>query len=103
MNGLAVSYSKVGQHQEATNLYKQTLELRKRVLGDEHPDTLRSMINLARSYSNLGLDQEAMTLEKQAVEGQQRIWGKAHRSTLSSARKLARISVGGQSSHKNGA
>ena len=40
MNGLAVSYLHLGKDQEAMHLYKQTLELRKRVLGDEHPGTL---------------------------------------------------------------
>ena len=82
-------------------LYKQTLELRKRVLGDEHPDTLRSMNNLARFYSKLGQHQEAMQLDKQTVEAQQRILGPAHPSTLSSARKLARISASEQTSQKN--
>jgi len=41
-------------------LDKQTLELRKRILGDEHPATLRSMNGLATSYSYLDQYQEAM-------------------------------------------
>lgn len=83
------------------HIYKQTLELRKRVWGDEHPDTLRSMNNLARLYSKFGRHQEAMQLDKQTVEAKHAVWGRAHPSSLSSARKLARISASGQTSQKN--
>ena len=40
MNILAASYSIFGQDHEAVQLFEQTTEVRKRVLGDEHPDTL---------------------------------------------------------------
>lgn len=43
MKNPAISYSKVGRDQEAMSLYKQTLEFQKHRLGDEYPDTLRSM------------------------------------------------------------
>ena len=53
MTGLALLYSKVGQDVRATYLNGQTLRLQKRILGDEHPDTLQSMNRLAISYSNI--------------------------------------------------
>ena len=47
----------------------QTIELQKRILGDEHPDTLRFMNGLAKSYFNLDQYQEnAMQLGNQVVE-----------------------------------
>lgn len=35
----ALSYSNLGRNQVALDLYEQTLDLRKRLLGDEHPNT----------------------------------------------------------------
>ena len=43
MNDLAGSYSILGQDKEAMRLREQTLELRKRILGNEYPNTLESM------------------------------------------------------------
>lgn len=57
------------------------LDLQKRVIGDEHPDTLLSMSNLAASYSRLGQFQKAMDLHKQTLELQRHIGGLASRHT----------------------
>ncbi|KAI2602274.1 P-loop containing nucleoside triphosphate hydrolase protein [Hypoxylon sp. NC1633] len=40
---VAESYSQLSKYKEAEQMYRQTLELRERVLGREHPDTLGSM------------------------------------------------------------
>jgi hypothetical protein len=39
------------------------LEIRKRVLGDEHPDTLTAIANLALTYGDQGRLKEAEELE----------------------------------------
>ena len=39
-----------GKYAQAEALYSQTLEIQRRVLGPEHPDTLMSMNNLAIVY-----------------------------------------------------
>lgn len=74
------------------NLREKTLEMQKRILGDEHPDTLWSRNNLVKSYYYLGQHKKARQLGKQAVEAQQRILGPDHLDTLSSARLVTRIS-----------
>ena len=51
-------------------LREQTLELRKRILGNEHP---RSMNDLARSYSILDQDKEAKQLREQTLKLRKRI------------------------------
>ena len=38
MQGLAVSYSYLGRHQEALEMREKTLEFRRRVLPENHPD-----------------------------------------------------------------
>jgi tetratricopeptide (TPR) repeat protein len=43
----AIVFREHGKFAEAQELSEQTLEIRRRVLGPEHPDTLKSMNNLA--------------------------------------------------------
>ena len=38
MNNLANSYSDLGRHQEAVEMQEKTLEFRRRVLPENHPD-----------------------------------------------------------------
>ena len=73
-------------------LYKQTLELRKRILGEEHPGTLRAMNNLVVSYTNLGRHQETVQLGKQAVEARRHVLGPDHYDTIYSEQQLAMFS-----------
>ena len=51
MNNLANVYDVQGKYAQAETLDSQTLEIQRRVLGPEHPDTLRSMNNLAIVYN----------------------------------------------------
>ena len=46
----------------AESLEAQVMKTRKRVLGEEHPDTLASMGNLASTYQNQGRWKEAEKL-----------------------------------------
>ena len=54
----------------------------KRILGEEHPDTLVSMNNLASSYSDLGRRTEALGLGEKVLEMSKRILGEEHPDTL---------------------
>jgi hypothetical protein len=47
MNNLALVLSYQGKYEQAEEVQRQVLELRKTVLGKEHPDTLTNMNNLA--------------------------------------------------------
>ena len=38
MHNLAVSYSYLGRHEEALEMQEKTLEFRRRVLPENHPD-----------------------------------------------------------------
>ncbi len=47
INALAELFRNKGEYDRALPLYEECLAKRKRVLGDEHPDTLSSLNNLA--------------------------------------------------------
>ena len=49
------------------------METRKRVLGQEHPDTLTSMANLTSTYGYQGRWKEAEELQVQVVEARKRV------------------------------
>jgi hypothetical protein len=65
------------------------MQTRKRVLSDEHPDTLISINNLASTYSNQGRWKEAEELQVQVMETRKRVLGDEHPSTLTSMNNLA--------------
>jgi len=62
MNNLALVYKAQGRYDEAEPLFLDALEIRKRILGEEHPHTLNSMNNLAVLYRNQGRYEEARPL-----------------------------------------
>ena len=66
------------------------MEMRKKVLGDEHPDTLSSMGNLASTYSDQKRQNEAEQLEIQVMEIRKKLLGPEHPQTLRSMGTLAR-------------
>ena len=83
MDGVASAYYGQGKYAQAEALYSQTLEIRRRVLGPEHPDTLNSMNNLAsEGYIPQGKYAQAETLLSQALEILRRVSGPERPDTL---------------------
>jgi hypothetical protein len=67
----------------------QVIETRKRVLREEHLDTLTSIDNLALTYRNQGRWKEAKELFVQVIETRKRVLREEHPSTLTSMANLA--------------
>jgi len=91
MYNLANLYQGQGRYDEAESLHLQTLELRKRVLGEEHPDTLMSADNLAMIYGAQGRYDEAEPLNLEALEIFKRVLGEEHPHTVASMNNLAEL------------
>ncbi|EXA53638.1 hypothetical protein FOVG_01376 [Fusarium oxysporum f. sp. pisi HDV247] len=53
-----------GRYEGAAKLYRETLEVKEKVLGKEHPDTLSSMNNLALVLDSMGKYEEALNHEQ---------------------------------------
>ena len=62
------------------------VELHKRELDEDHPETLKSMHNLAIGYSETGRWTEALELTEQLVELRKNELGEHHPETLASCR-----------------
>ncbi|KAL3456402.1 hypothetical protein BJX64DRAFT_41730 [Aspergillus heterothallicus] len=89
MADLAFTYWGQGRWKEAKELGVQVLEINKRVLGPEHPNTLTSMANLASIYLDQGQWEEAKELGVQVLEIRKRVLGPEHPKTLTSMNNLA--------------
>jgi tetratricopeptide (TPR) repeat protein len=61
---LGACYADTGQPQKAAALHEYTLKARLRLLGREHPDTMRSRHALAVTYAALGRYDEAIHLHE---------------------------------------
>ena len=65
------------------------IEKMKQTLGEEHPDTLISMLYLASTYRRQGQWKEAEALEVVVVEKRKQALGDEHPDTLKSIDNLA--------------
>ena len=69
----------------ALELLEEVLKVRRRMLGNEHPETLDSITNLALNYMEVGryeaalpLSEEAVALTRGTLAGPDRVEGTAH-------------------------
>ncbi|XTI89188.1 Tetratricopeptide repeat-domain-containing protein [Cenococcum geophilum] len=93
MNNLAVVIVNQGKYEEAEQICRHTLELKEKVLGREHPDTLSSMSKLAVVFRNQGKYEEAEQVRRQALELKENVLGREHPDTPGSMYDLAFVSV----------
>ncbi|KAJ7209090.1 P-loop containing nucleoside triphosphate hydrolase protein [Mycena rebaudengoi] len=86
---IGLVYDEGGCWKDAAALEVVVMEMRKRVLGEEHPDTLTSMGNLASTYRSQGRWKDAEALEVVVMEMRKRVLGEEHPDTLTSMGSLA--------------
>ncbi|KAM0688913.1 hypothetical protein Q7P36_010989 [Cladosporium allicinum] len=79
----------VGVYNDAERMAKRSLEARRDVLGEGHPDTLTSMGNLASTYLRQGRWEEAEKLGVEVLQKRKEVLGAGHPSTLMSMGNLA--------------
>ncbi|MDF5726005.1 MAG: tetratricopeptide repeat protein [Rhizonema sp. PD37] len=91
LNNLAYLYNSHGKYSEAEPLLVEALELRKRLLGEDHPDVATSLNNLASLYKSQGLYSEAEPLYLQALEIRERGLGANHPKTVSVRKNLEKL------------
>ena len=91
-NTIGHTYLDLGLYTEAEKQLEAALDLRRRVLGPEHPETLRSMNDLALVYTREGSKYaQAEALAGQTLEIRRRVLGLEHYETLKSMDNLADV------------
>ena len=68
MTNLAIVLSREGRYSEAEKLEREELDISRRVLGAEHPQTAASIYNLGVIAANRGNRTEALSLLRQALD-----------------------------------
>jgi tetratricopeptide (TPR) repeat protein len=77
------------RYAEAEPLLRQALAIRRKVLGEQHPDTATSLDNLAGNLYYQGKYPEAETLYRQALAINRKALGEQHLDTAQSLNNLA--------------
>ena len=75
MANLAGTLGAQGDHVAARRLKERVLEVRTRVLGEEHPDTLTSMGNLAITLRDQVEREQSLRLFRTCLGGSRKVLG----------------------------
>jgi hypothetical protein len=78
----------LGRAGAARHLHEDALARNRRVLGDDHPQTLKCVEELAADLRAAGDADAARELDEKALAGYRRIFGDDHPRTLKVARSL---------------
>ena len=89
LNGLALLYDSQGRYNDAEPLYLQSLDIRKRQLGNDHPDVAQSLNNLAQLYYSQGQYNDAEPLYLQSLDIKKRQLGNDYPDVATSLNNLA--------------
>ncbi len=88
---LAERYADLGLLQAALPLQERTLAIRRRVLGEDHPDTLYSINTMGTLLTELGEFTEAETYFREAVDKYRKTVGEDHAETISAIGNLGEV------------
>jgi Tetratricopeptide repeat/NB-ARC domain/Heterokaryon incompatibility protein (HET) len=80
-----------GYYSDSLIYIAECLDIKKTVLGPEHPSTMRSMNGVAAVYNNLGRLNEAVKVHEECLKTRMRVLGLEHPDTLWSMNGLAAI------------
>jgi tetratricopeptide (TPR) repeat protein len=80
-----------GLYHSALPLFKEALEIRRRILGNDHPNTAGSINNMAILCKNMGDYNSALLLYKEALEIKRRVLGNDHPDTASGINNIGML------------
>lgn len=89
MNVMGEVYINLGLFSRAKELQQQSLDIRRRVLGPENPDTLASMDDLAGALKESGQYVEAAKMFREEIDIERRVLGPENQQTLNAMNNLA--------------
>jgi len=96
LNNMAVAYARIGNLPKATKLLNDCLELRRRTLGESHPDTVIAQLNLGGCWKSRGNLSKSEPLLRSARVAILATRGAKHPLTFRSTTGLASVLAGQQ-------
>jgi serine/threonine protein kinase/tetratricopeptide (TPR) repeat protein len=88
---LAERYGEMGMYAAALPLEQRSLAIRRRVLGEDHPDTLDSMNTMGHLLQDQGKLSDAEPYFREALDRRRRKLGADHPDTLSSMNSMGHL------------
>ncbi|MGD0135497.1 MAG: serine/threonine-protein kinase, partial [Bryobacteraceae bacterium] len=88
---IANTYKDLGLYPDAQPHLERAVELRTKVQGQEHQDTLTAMSDLADLYLDQGKLAAALALHTRVLQSRRRIFGVEHPATLMSLGRVATV------------
>ncbi len=85
---IASTYRNIGLYADALPLQEASLDTRRRVLGDDHPDTLASINGMGTLLEDQGKLDQAMPFYRETLDTRRRILGDDHPYTLQSINNI---------------
>jgi hypothetical protein len=86
---LAANHDTLGEYHPALHHGSRELPLRRRIQGDDHPETLRARNNIAAWTGRCGDPAEALRLYQELLPDQVRVLGPGHPDTLTTRSNIA--------------
>ena len=90
---LGETYRELGLYPEAERELTRAVEMRTRVLGAEHPDSLRSLSVLGTLYRFQGKIADAESVLTRLLDVHRRVYGDSHKETLDLTNELALLYI----------
>jgi tetratricopeptide (TPR) repeat protein len=78
LNEAGLAAVQIALYDQAQPLFRKGLEIRQRVLGEEHPSTAASYNNVASNLNAQGKYEQAEPLLRKGLEINQRVLGEEH-------------------------
>jgi tetratricopeptide (TPR) repeat protein len=88
-NNLAALYHSQGKYLLAEQLYLQSLQIKKRILGEENTEVALNLQNLAACYSARGRYEEAEDLFKRSIKMRESLLGENHPDLITTLENYA--------------
>jgi tetratricopeptide (TPR) repeat protein/tRNA A-37 threonylcarbamoyl transferase component Bud32 len=85
------TYGAIGKYDEAETHFTEALAINRRILGDEHPETLNSINNMGVLLQDQGKYDEAEVYFRKVLESSRHALGDEHRDTLRSINNMGAI------------
>ena len=90
MHNLGITYAALERHQDALVMGQKTLEFRRRVLSNNHPDVGSSYLSIALSHHRMGDLRQGVGMAREALRILQATLPSSH-SRVAQARELVRL------------
>lgn len=89
LNNIAYTLHVEGQYAEAEVLYREAIDMNRKLLGDDHPDVAMALNNLAFVIRQKGDLESATGIARESLEMYRRTVGREHPSTARGQNNLA--------------